>query len=455
LIRLKGCMVIQSLPVFVRQAALAALFVLSLGLASPSFGQSGSSVNPQQLYELARQLLRGQRADKAFLLLAPHEAELAGDKEYDYLLGVTALDSKRPGRAIFSLQRLVASQPNFPGGHLELARAYFNIGDNELARIEFDRVLAQNPPANVVALVSSYQKAILARAASYTTTSDYFLEFGGGYDTNAPAATDQQLFLGFLLDERNLEQSSSLTNLAVGGAYNRPLTSHSQLQIAGSLGHRSNASAHFVDTTNLNLAVAWNWREKDNGFSIGANNVLSALDQKFNRRDTELATSYLRQINKELQLTGFLSYGVSRFEAAALRVRDIDLFSVGAALTHSSASDQLKLMLTSNNEDATQNASPFSSEGYGLRLTKTWFRPRGIQYFAEMSYQDIDFSQPFFGINRADEVVSLTVGTAWPGFPFRDWMTSAWVGYSEKHSSVNLFEYQRTEALVSFRRLFK
>ena len=174
-----------------------ALLMFALGSSPLLFG--APQINQEQLYEQAKKHLRLGEAQLAYELLSASEGDLAGVDAFDYLYGVASLDSRNPGDAIFSLQRLVARSPDFAGARLELARAYFDIGDNELAKVEFGRVMEENPPANVAAAVAQYQKAIASKASAYETTTQFYVDLGGGYDTNAPAATDQQLFLGFLL----------------------------------------------------------------------------------------------------------------------------------------------------------------------------------------------------------------------------------------------------------------
>jgi hypothetical protein len=136
-------------------------------------------------------------------------------------------------------------------------------------------------------------------------------DLGGGYDTNAPAATDQQLFLGFLLADNNLEQPSSFSDLAVGAFVNRPLSTSSQILFTGQFDHRVNAQAHFVDASNLNLGAAWNWQEGSNGFSLGANTLFAALDREYNRQDVGVTASYMRQASDSVQLSTFIRGGQS------------------------------------------------------------------------------------------------------------------------------------------------
>ena len=154
----------RSIRRWVQVASLTLCFVMAC------VATAAENLNPELLYQQAKELLQKGQADQAFALLAAQEGVLAGDDSYDYLLGVAALDSQQAGEAIFSLQRLIARKPDFSGARLELARAYFEVGDNELARTEFARVLAENPPPNVIAAVTDYQAASDARSSADRTT---------------------------------------------------------------------------------------------------------------------------------------------------------------------------------------------------------------------------------------------------------------------------------------------
>ena len=166
----------------------------------------------------------------------------SGEDAFDYLLGVAALDSGHAGDAIFSLQRLVARQPDFSGARLELARAYYDVGDNELARIEFARVQSENPPPNVAQTVSDYMAAIEIKSREYQASAQYYIELGGGYDSNAPASTDENIFLNFVLNPTNLEQSSAFAKVTLGGLWNNPISPSSQVLFNARVDHRANPS---------------------------------------------------------------------------------------------------------------------------------------------------------------------------------------------------------------------
>ena len=154
-----------------------------------SMSVMAADAKPQEILEQGKNLLRQGDAAAAFELLIKSESELSGNDSFDYLLGVAALESGNPGEAIFSLQRLVARKPEFSGARLELARAYFETGDNELARSEFMRLLEEDPPDKVATMVADYLEVIKKKARSYQSSSQYYFDVGAGYDSNPAAAT--------------------------------------------------------------------------------------------------------------------------------------------------------------------------------------------------------------------------------------------------------------------------
>ncbi len=73
----------------------------------------------------ARALMGQNKAAAAFALLDPLEEDRSGDPEFDYLLGIAALDSGEFTRAIFALERVLAVEPGNDIARAEIARAYF------------------------------------------------------------------------------------------------------------------------------------------------------------------------------------------------------------------------------------------------------------------------------------------------------------------------------------------
>src|SRR5258708_4954616 len=152
----------------------AALFVLLQSLAFAD-----------EITDRARRLLQEKNPQAAYQLLQPLESQRAGDPEYDYLLGIAALDSGERERAVFALERVLAVNPNHAQARAEIARAYFLLGEKENALREFQNVRATNPPEAVKQTIYPY----LSPLAVAPTQLNGFLEIGFGWDSNGNSAT--------------------------------------------------------------------------------------------------------------------------------------------------------------------------------------------------------------------------------------------------------------------------
>src|SRR5258708_31116776 len=138
-----------------------------------------------EITDRARRLLQEKNPQAAYQLLQPLESQRAGDPEYDYLLGIAALDSGERERAVFALERVLAVNPNHAQARAEIARAYFLLGEKENALREFQNVRATNPPEAVKQTIDRYLSAL----GVAPTQLNGFLEIGFGWDSNVNSAT--------------------------------------------------------------------------------------------------------------------------------------------------------------------------------------------------------------------------------------------------------------------------
>lgn len=74
-------------------------------------------------------LQRAGRYKDAVALLASYEADFAGDPDFDYRLGVSALESGEPALAQQVLERVVLVKPDFAGAWIDLALAHARLGE--------------------------------------------------------------------------------------------------------------------------------------------------------------------------------------------------------------------------------------------------------------------------------------------------------------------------------------
>lgn len=114
-----------------------------------------------------------QKAEALYQALIPLGPRYAGTPDYDYLLGIAALDTNRLETARSALQRVVAAQPGNSPARLELARTYFLLGQRDDAKREFETAQAANPPANVRPTIQAYLNAIDSPVGTRTQWHGY------------------------------------------------------------------------------------------------------------------------------------------------------------------------------------------------------------------------------------------------------------------------------------------
>ena len=90
-------------------------------------------------------LIEQKRAPEAYALGMKHP-EMMGEPMFDYFFGVAAVDSGRVSLGVLSLERALLANPKNDLVRLELARAYFALGEYQRSREEFEEVKKTFPP---------------------------------------------------------------------------------------------------------------------------------------------------------------------------------------------------------------------------------------------------------------------------------------------------------------------
>src|SRR3989338_31465 len=139
----------------------------------------------------ADELIKNGKPTDAYNLLEPLEFDRSGEIRFDYLIGVAALDSGKPDKATLAFERVLAMNPNFAGARLDMARAYFQLGDLPRAQTEFQEVLKQNPPKAAHDTIQKYLDAIASVEAAKQTRISGYVEGVVGHDSNIANSSTQ------------------------------------------------------------------------------------------------------------------------------------------------------------------------------------------------------------------------------------------------------------------------
>jgi tetratricopeptide (TPR) repeat protein len=439
---------------------LCCVFLLAVGTPSPVAAKSREDLPAEDvraLLEHARQLVLENRMEEAFQLLAPHELQLAGNPDYDYLLGTAAVDTGRPDLSIFALERVLAEKPTFAGARLELARAYFDIGDNETARYHFDYLLGQNPPPNVQQAISSYLRAIDRVAGAYRPIHIPHFAAGFGWDSNANASTAVEQFLGFVLDGNNVETDSPYYFATLGDYYSHPLNQALKLVLKGSVGQRNYPDASFVDSTDVeaNAGLEWNFGDTRINPSMGA--ALNWLDGDDNLDRYTFDLDMSHSLNDTWKLLGGLTAAAHRF-TGELDIQDVDVYNARAGVEHyldPQTASVISLLAMVGTDDATDSNSPFGNDRWALQVSGSRSIAPGVLLSLNAGARNTDFDGTFFGVEREDDQWNATLSMYVFDWPGQGWRVIGQVGYTDVDSTIDLYTYDRTLVGLTFHRAFE
>ena len=208
--------------------------------------------------ERARRLLAAGNAKEAYTELAAVQDKMTGMPEFDYLLGVAALDSGRVDEAIIAFERVLALMPNHAGAQMDLARAYFAAGSFDLAEAAFQKLRASNPPPAAQRAIAQYLDVIASRRRATQPGWTAFGELGIGYDSNITGvpsnfftASQQSIGIGFDPTGNSVKTSASFVQGAIGAEYHYPTTGGLTLFGGGELRGRA-----YLHESDFNLAAA-------------------------------------------------------------------------------------------------------------------------------------------------------------------------------------------------------
>jgi tetratricopeptide (TPR) repeat protein len=423
-------------------------------LAQDALAESDPEVVPA--LRQAESLLAEKKAGEAYTLLSTRELDLAGTPLFDYLLGLAALDSGHASDAAFALERVVAAQPDFAGARIELARAQFEQGELALSRAQFQYLLTQSPPAPTRAVIDKYLNAIGERSRLAGSHWSAVAQFGAGYDSNANGSTSEQTFLGFTLDPRNVERSSSFSELQLGVGNTVALGTESGLVSNLQVSHRSNTDASFIDQSVVSLGTGFVWAHGAMRYSAGVDGYQGWLDGATHERGVNLNLGASRRFGDyegALSLRG----GTLEYVADSLQILDADRYLAGLSLTRlniGGSSGRIGAALLVGKDDARHSGSPYSNDRYGARLYASWLIQSQSSVYFEVSEMTSDYDGTFFGDRRKDELFAATLAFDFQNFPAAKWSIAPRLRYMKSDSDVSLYEYDRFEAVVYVRRSF-
>lgn len=154
---------------------------------------AAQSATYEDVMREATALHRAGRYKDALTLLSAYEAEFAGDPNYDYQFGISAIEAGEPAIAQQALERAVLVRPDFAGAWVDLALAHARLGETEtalqiVAHVEqsFNVPLPLREQLRDLRVeLQGVQVLPLVRLTEILGKRTGYLQWSAGHDTNA------------------------------------------------------------------------------------------------------------------------------------------------------------------------------------------------------------------------------------------------------------------------------
>lgn len=411
----------------------------------------------------ADKLLKSGKAKEAYELLVPHQSDLAGDPAYDYMLGISALDSGKANEAIFAFERVLAVNPNHLQARAEIARAYFTTGETAAAQQEFETVQKQNPPKEVNLTIQKFLDAIGRARAGEKTTVKGFLEAAIGDDSNINSATSSSqiaipLFGGGLsvLSANGVKLHDTYYSVGAGINVRHPLSPEWSVFGGANFNQHMNASKDIFDTKSMDGSLGANLTKGDDNYSAILQTQTFSVDNNRYRDANGLTAQWMRNLDGSSQASAYLQY--SDLSYPGQDNRNADRYVLGAAYARALGGEYTPVIFVGGyaGEEAEQKPDvPWNGHKlYGVRAGGEMKLNPQTTLFASASLEERHYGgqDPFFLIGRKDTQIDIRGGVSY--VPVPGWTITPQVSYTRNDSNIILNDYDRTVINVSLRRDF-
>lgn len=442
--------------------------ILFLGFLAISMlvpvGLAEAQVPPDHDLAQAEVLIRGGKAEEAWALLSPHEFERAGQEDFDYLLGLAALDSGRADRATLVFERVLAVNPDHAAARLDMARAYFALGDFQRSREEFDQVRKdEETPKAAQATIERYLAAIEERTPKPGVRLNGYVEASLGRDSNVSGATASgsvyvPLFnVNFTLGANSQKAVDSFHALGGGAELNYAFSNGMSLFAGADLRQRRYRDWDIYDNSSIDYRVGYQVVHDKNTFRLTAERNDYSLDHAAYRRIGSLGLELRHAADANTQWIGFGQASEIKYLQDRTASYSSDQIIVGLGVVKSmpwSGNPLLFGSIYTGEDVATQNRGDGDRLLHGLRGGVQQALKSDIDIFAILSMQYSKYNRLniLFQEYRKETQYDVGLGLNWR-FE-RDWLLKPQLTYTRNNSNLPIYDYDRYEFSLTLRRDF-
>ncbi|MCK6405377.1 MAG: surface lipoprotein assembly modifier [Rhodocyclaceae bacterium] len=433
---------------------------ISLVVAA-AFALQVSSAFADELTDKAKVLLNAGKGGDAFGLLEPAESVRAGEPEYDFLLGLAAMEAGQNTRAVFALERVLAVEPNNTRARAEIARAYLALGETQTAQQEFETVKRQGVPADVSMTIDRYIASIRRAEDQNQPSVTGYVEASLGYDTNVNIGPNRNSVaipgfgnLPFELSKDSKANEDGFGALGAGVNLRTPIGGGYTLLAGLSGSSRGNFSKQQFDTYSGDLNVGVSRSAEQDVYTLMAQTGVHYVDDSRYRNYNGITGQWQRNLDARNQVGAFAQY--SDLQYAEQDVRDAHRWVAGASFAHLYREGIMAFASAYFVAERPQHGHVgwLGFDGMGLRAGGRMNLDSQTVLFggATFEYRSYNKEDPSFLNKRRDNQIGVLLGAT--RYLNKEWSVTPQLSLTYNESNTELNEYHRELVSVTIRREF-
>lgn len=437
-----------------------------IGIQGVGANVLGSEEELVRLKEQAIYYLSKKQPDRAYETLKPAELVYAGDAQYNYLLGMAAIDSGHPEDASWAFERVVAVMPHHAGARMDMARAFFQLKDYPRAEKEFQLLQAMNPP-------ESAQKAIAFYLAEIDRLSDRHPKWiltgsaysAVGYSSNATGAPSEDNYIAafaemFSMTEDTVRQLYDVTDgefeaadgfidLGVSGVatYKRP--GPWSFYAAPTLSRKTMFSKSDYSSLSLGAKLGGRWKEKKS--DLNGYLQYSAIEQSggssISVQTAMIDYGYL--LNSRSRLGGQVSWAGNSYQDSPSNNSQTTGISIyGSYIFGQYRPFVLQTQISVSNDEAINNRTDGDKDLLGVSVFGQYIFNQEHIFFGSVNFMESNFTlkRSLYNSPREDTQIAYGLGYLWQVNKAIGVKTQ--INHTETTSNIALYDSAKQDASV-------
>jgi tetratricopeptide (TPR) repeat protein len=438
-------------------SALPLLVTCSLGAQSLLAAEAGDPA-----LENLNQLVSENRFADAYEAAQALLGEFEGDPEFDFLYGISALETGRPNEAVFAFERIAVLFPQQQRVKLELARSFYQANNLPAARELFNEVLASNPSENVQANIRAFIEAIDERESQLDGSFSWYVNSNIGNDSNINSATELGVIstpIGDVeLSANGQSIDDSFMDIGGGVAYVKPTSKTSSINVNGTYSRHNNFASNDFDIDVFSVDANYSHMISNMRLSYGGRAQKVNLNSDSFQNSASLLATMQRSPGNGWTQTMTGAYTAVRYDTginANADLRDVNQLLVSGVLGKSVGNFYHSVSVYYGDEQAQKDLGRNNAQQfYGIAFYEQFqLVPGHLPYFRiSLHKSDYKSEAPIFNVKRQDDTFSTSLGWIWNAS--RNINVTTDITYTENESNIDLFAYDRVKYQTGLRYQF-